>query len=141
MKEKLIADGCASLFQPDSLLPSQFFAALKQKTQAYGERRLMIAILEDAVECFQKHFWATAGRGRQLRAEAEKWILSDDSSWPFSFVNICEVLEIHPQFLRDGLITWKAQQLALRQATLSRRGTKADFGSEPNPLPVVNETS
>jgi len=84
MKEKLItAEAGTSLFQPDLLLPTQFFAALKQKAQACGERRLMVAILEDAVVCFQKHLWATDGRSRQLGAEAERWFLSDDSSWPF----------------------------------------------------------
>ena len=82
MKEKLItAEAGTSLFQPDLLLPAQFFAALKQKAQACGERRLMVAILEDAVVCFQKHLWATDGRSRQLGAEAERWFLSDDSSW------------------------------------------------------------
>jgi hypothetical protein len=124
MKEKLIADAGASLFQPDSLLPAQYFAALRQKAQACGERRLMIAILEDAVECFQKHLWATDSRSRHLRNEAEKWFLSDDASWPFSFVNICEALDIHPLFLRRGLLRWKAQQLARSQAQLSQERAK-----------------
>jgi len=113
-----------TLFQPDSLLPAQFFAALKQKAQANGERRLMVAILVDAVECFQKHLGATDGRGRQLSTEAERWFLSDDSSWPFSFVNICEALDIHPPFLRRGLLRWKAQQVAQRQIASSRAATK-----------------
>jgi hypothetical protein len=115
MKEKLIADAGASLFQPDSLLPAQFFAALKQKAHACGERRLMVAILEDAVDCFQKHILAMDHRSRHLCVEAEKWFLSDDDSWPFSFVNICHALDLHPGFLRRGLLTWKARQLARRQ--------------------------
>lgn len=114
-----------TLFQPDSLLPAQFFAALKQKAQANGERRLMVAILADAVECFQKHLGATDGRGRQLCAEAERWFLSDDSSWPFSFVNICEALDIHPSFLRRGLLRWKAQQVGRGQVVPSRAATKS----------------
>lgn len=113
-----------TLFQPDSLLPAQFFAALKQKAQANGERRLMVAILVDAVECFQKHLGAADGRGRQLCTEAERWFLSDDSSWPFSFVNICEALDIHPPFLRRGLLRWKAQQVAQRQIVPSRTAAK-----------------
>ncbi|MBI3301067.1 MAG: hypothetical protein HYZ72_03170 [Deltaproteobacteria bacterium] len=131
MKDKLIADVAASLFQPDSLLPAQFFAALKQKARACGERRLMVAILEDAVECFQKHLWATDNRSRQLRAEAERWFLSDDDSWPFSFVSICDALDLHPAFLRRGLLAWKAQQLARRQAGLSYAGTGPVFHPEP----------
>jgi hypothetical protein len=116
MKEKLSVDAGISLFQPDSLLPSQFFAALKEKS--HGERRLMVAILEDAVDCFQKYLWATDNRSRHLRTEAEKWFLSDDDSWPFSFVNICLALDLHPGFLRRGLLEWKARQLTSRQSKL-----------------------
>ncbi|MEW6298955.1 MAG: hypothetical protein AB1671_14665 [Thermodesulfobacteriota bacterium] len=112
MKDKIHADGLPTLFQPETLLPTQFFAALGQKAHAQGERRLMVAVLEDALECFQKHFWATDSRGRQLCADAERWLLSDDTSWLFSFVNICHTLGIHPLFLRRGLAQWKAQQLA-----------------------------
>ena len=124
IKEKLIAEAGASLFQPDSLLPAQFFAALKQKEHACGERRLMVAILEDAVDCFQKYLWATDNRSRHLRTEAENWLLSDDDSWPFSFVNICHALDLHPEFLRRGLLEWKARQFARRQS-------KAHYGETP----------
>jgi len=116
MKEKLIADAGASLFQPDSLLPAQFFAALEQKTHACGERRLMLAILEDAVDCFQKYLWATDNRSRHLQAEAERWFLSDEDNWPFSFINIYHALDLHPGFLRRGLVEWKARQLARHQS-------------------------
>lgn len=115
MKERLVNEAAISLFQPDSLLPAQFFAALKQKAQACGERRLMVAILEDAVDCFQKYLGATDNRSRHLGAEAEKWFLSDDESWPFSFVNVCQALDLHPGFLRRGLLTWKDRHCARRQ--------------------------
>ncbi|HJY79537.1 MAG TPA: hypothetical protein VKK81_00410 [Candidatus Binatia bacterium] len=123
MKEKLIADAGISLFQPDSLLPSQFFVALKHKAHACGEHRLMLAILEDAVDCFQKYMWATDSRSRHLGTEAEKWFLSEDDSWPFSFVNICHALDLHPEFLRRGLLEWKARQLARHQSKLRYSGT------------------
>jgi hypothetical protein len=99
----------------------QFFAGLKRKAQADGERRLMLAILEDAVDCFQKYAMVKDGRGRQLFAEAEQWFLSDDRRWPFSFVNVCEALEIQPQFLRRGLLSWKSRQLAQREPVLSQQ--------------------
>src|SRR5262245_42272508 len=129
MKEKLIAEAGTSLFQPDSLLPAQFFAALKQKEHACGERRLMVAILEDAVDCFQKYLWATDNRSRHLRTEAENWVLSDDDSWPFSFVNICHTLDLHPGFLRRGLLEWKARQFAQRQSKTHYGETTSVLGS------------
>jgi hypothetical protein len=125
IKEKLIAEAGASLFQPDSLLPAQFFDTIKQKAHACGERRLMVAILEDAVDCFQKYLWATDNRSRHLWTEAETWFLSDDDSWPFSFVNICHALDLHPEFLRRGLLEWKARQFARRQSKVRYAETAA----------------
>jgi hypothetical protein len=125
MKETFIADRGLRLFEPDTLLPVQFFLTLKNRAQADGQRRLMVAVLADAIECFQKYIVVTDGRGRQLGAEAERWFLSDDNSWPFSFVNICEVLDIHPPFLRGGLLKWKAQQMTQPRPPSGRFATGA----------------
>lgn len=138
MKEKLIAEAGASLFQPDFLLPAQFFATIKQKAYACGERRLMVAILEDAVDCFQKYLWATDNRSRHLWTEAEKWFLSDDDSWPFSFVNICHALDLHPEFLRRGLLEWKARQFDRHQSKVRYAETAAVLnGSAASDLPRI----
>jgi hypothetical protein len=123
MKERSVVDAGTTLFQPDSLLPVQFFTALKQRSQACGERRLMAAILEDAIDCFQKYLWAKDNRSRNLRLEAESWFLSDDDSWPFSFINVCHALDLEPDFIRRGLITWKERQLARRAVVASSEGT------------------
>jgi hypothetical protein len=123
MKERSVVEVGTTLFQPDSLLPSQFFTALKQRSQACGERRLMGAILEDAVDCFQKYLWAKDNRSRNLRLEAESWFLSDDDSWPFSFINVCHALDLEPDFIRRGLMQWKEQQLARRAMVASGVGT------------------
>ena len=112
MQQMSLIDGAASIFEPSTLLPSHFFASLRQKAEADGERRLMFAILEDAIECFQKHLLAEENKRRQLHIDAELWFLEDDPNWLFSFVNICDVFEIHPVFLRRGLLAWKTKQLA-----------------------------
>ena len=130
MRDRLVADKALALFQPDLLMPAQFFASLKHKAHGNGERRLMAAILADAIECFQKNVAATDGRGRQLCNEAERWFLSDDGSWLYSFVNICEALDIHPLFLRQGLLKWKTQKLAHYQSVPHQKGTKPVRGVE-----------
>lgn len=111
MKDQRVADGGAGVFQPDFLLPLQFFTGTRGKGYAEGERRLMLAILEDAVGCFQKHLGTKESRGRLLCSDAEEWFMSDDRSWLFSFVNVCEVLGLQPDFIRQGLQNWKAKQL------------------------------
>ena len=131
-----VADAGASLFQPDSLLPAQFFASLKQRSQACGERRLMAAILEDAVDCFQKYLWAKDNRSRNLRLEAENWFISDDDSWPFSFLNVCHALDLEPGFLRRGLLEWKERQLARRAVLAESVGTSPLVPSQKEPSPT-----
>ncbi|HUE30100.1 MAG TPA: hypothetical protein VMR79_04455, partial [Verrucomicrobiae bacterium] len=73
------------------VMPSQFFAE-DGDGPAPGERRLMRAVLKDALALLFKYDAARDPRGRRLRAEAQLWIESDEASWPFSFVNVCEAL-------------------------------------------------
>jgi hypothetical protein len=128
MKDQRVADGGAGVFQPDFLLPLQFFTGTRGKGYAEGERRLMLAILEDAVDCFQKYLGTKESRGRLLCSDAEEWILSDDRSWLFSFVNVCEVLGLQPDFIRQGLLNWKAKQL---ETALTPKSMVAETPSRP----------
>ncbi|GIW44532.1 MAG: hypothetical protein KatS3mg077_1814 [Candidatus Binatia bacterium] len=105
-------DNLTHLLQPDSLLPAQYFAALRRRLEHEPERCLVVALLQDAVECFQKHLFARDRKKRQLFRDAEEWISSTDRTWPFSFENVCEQLELDPEYIRKGLFAWKAAQLA-----------------------------
>jgi hypothetical protein len=97
-----------SLFEPDTLLPTQFFAHFKGRgAQIRGEKRLMLAVLEDAVDCYQKYAFARDPRGQELFAEAEEWLFSSDNSWVFACENICETLEVNPDYVRRGLQEWR----------------------------------
>ena len=71
----------------------------------------MLAVLEDAIACFQKYLLAKDGKGKVLFLEAEEWILDEDTDWLFSFANVCEMLGFEPSYLRDGLMHWKAEKL------------------------------
>lgn len=111
MPDIIVSDTFAHLLQPDTLLPSQYYAALKRKATHEPERRLAIAVLQDAVDCFQKHLRARDRKARQLFVEAEEWIASEDRSWPFSFENICDLLQINAAYLRRGLLMWRERAL------------------------------
>jgi len=111
MRNQVVSDTFTHLLQPDTLLPSQYYAALKRKGAHEPERRLAIAVLQDAVDCFQKHLRARDRKARELFLDAGEWIASVDRSWPFSFENICDLLQINAEYLRRGLLAWKERQL------------------------------
>ena len=103
-------DRYAGFLQPDAILPAQFFQSLRSKGQFDGERRLMIAVLEDAVNCFMKQLHATDSKARQLFLDAEEWIAAEDRTWFFAFENVCETLDLSPEYVREGLFKWRAAE-------------------------------
>ncbi len=124
MRDHSVGDSSSQLFQPDTVLPSQFFQALRRKSKQEAERRLVIAILQDAIECYQKHAFARDPKAQQLFRDAEEWIMSEDREYFFSFENVCELLGLEPEFLRRGLQAWRAHQR--RPPEAPRRGPDAD---------------
>ncbi len=97
------------MFEPDTLLPEQYFTLLGRKP-LQGEKRLLLAMLEDAVHCFQTYLLAKKPHERRLFQEAEEWIDSTDALWFFSFENICDVIGINPSRMREALKAWKEEQ-------------------------------
>lgn len=83
------------------------------------ERALMVAVLTDALSC-------ASATDSALAAPAHAWITSDDRAWPYSFRNICEVLDLNPAVLRAAL----PAAIARVQAARERR-------ARPMPSPTV----
>jgi len=104
-------DRIASLFQPDTLLTEQYLETHRRKTHLEPEIRLMLAVLEDAVSCFQKYVTAQRPKEKVLFRDAEEWFLEKDSDSIYSFENICESLGLDPDYLRKGLVQWKEGQV------------------------------
>jgi hypothetical protein len=98
--------------EPETILPSQFFERFQIDASLQPEKRLMLAVLEDAVGTFQKFATASGRRGRRLFAEAEEWFSSEDTAWPFAFRNICQALSLEPSYIRSGLRRWRSDQEA-----------------------------
>ena len=80
---------------------------LSKKSIREGEQKLMLAVLENATEDFQKYVLAKDKKGKRLFDEAEEWILATHSDSLFSFENICEILRLDPGYVRNGLRRWK----------------------------------
>jgi hypothetical protein len=107
-------DRIASLFQPDTLLSAQYFDNMRRRTLLEPEKRLMLAVLEDAVDCFQENLSAEGGRRKMLFDDAEQWIRAKDGDWVFSFDHICEALGFNPAYVRQGLLRWQEKNRSKR---------------------------
>jgi len=68
------------------------------------ERRLMLAVLEDAIDAYLDNVGAPRGNRRVRFNEAASWFRSNDTEWPFSFVCICDALGIDPALIRRMLV-------------------------------------
>jgi len=101
-----------SIFVPDVITPEQFYDSRHDDGEIAPVKRLMMAVLEDALRCFQNNSNARSGPRKRLFAEAERWLCAETGDGPFSFDTVCETLGIEPDFLRGGLRQWRDQQLA-----------------------------
>jgi len=75
-------------------------------------QHLMLAVLADAVHCYQEHFRARDRRGQRLFDEAAGWLMATDREYVFSFEGICDALGFDADYLRAGLRTWRIRELS-----------------------------
>ncbi|HWH76644.1 MAG TPA: hypothetical protein VNT76_04705 [Candidatus Binatus sp.] len=97
-------DFLARILEPDIFLPSQFYGAGGLSRKLEGEKRLMIAILKDAVECLEKYRDARSSSGRINYQNAIDWVEDSSTDWLFSFTNICDLLGFDPHYMREVLL-------------------------------------
>jgi hypothetical protein len=78
------------------------------------EKKSSCSVLTHAVDYFQKHVLARNDSGKKLFQEAEEWFLETNADWLFSFENICKTVQLHPDYVRCGLLSRKEAQLKAR---------------------------
>jgi hypothetical protein len=99
----------AELSPPESLArPSLRRAA---DVPELPERRLMAAVLRDALGVFERHLLEWDSPGRRRFEETAAWFASDDLAWPFSFRNICQELALDAEAIRARLQRWRRRRL------------------------------
>jgi hypothetical protein len=67
-------------------------------------RELASGILKQAAQDLRRFHGATSAIERELYRDAYRWVMSDDCSWPCSFLNICQLLKLAPEILRQDLL-------------------------------------
>ena len=104
---RIAEDQSASLFGPDTLVPAQYFDRVGTDAAFQPEKRLMLAVLEEAIATFQRHAIGHTRRSQRLVEDVEEWVSGASGEWPFSFDNICGALDLDADYLRAGMMRWK----------------------------------
>ncbi len=103
-------------FEPDFLVPVQFFDLTRRRSTLDGETRLVFAVLEDAVRCYVKTVDSARRCDREQFDEVQRWFNAEAGiRSPFSFEYVCDVLGIEPMALRARLGLLSVNDLPTKQ--------------------------
>ena len=69
-----------------------------------SRRDLADGILKQAALDLRRFHGATSAVEREFYLDAHRWVTSDDSSWPFSFLNVCHTLNLAPETVREQML-------------------------------------
>ncbi len=94
------ASHASDIFAAEIMLPVQFFSP---HCTELPEKRLMLAVLEDAVLTLRRHAGDRGMKAQRSVREIEQWVEACNRDWPFSFENICSALNFDPSVMRRGL--------------------------------------
>lgn len=75
-------------------------AAVKRNSSSSNHRRLMLAILNEALQTYANGLTSRAVAKRSDAYQVEMWTASDRTDWPCAFVNVCDVLGVDPDYVR-----------------------------------------
>jgi|SRR5688572_14620329 hypothetical protein len=88
---------------PVALLPAQYFDLAPGRHLPTGVRKLLVAILDDAINAYRKNAGAVTRDRRRVHLQARRWLMSDDRTWVFSFLRVTEALGIDAHRVRRAL--------------------------------------
>src|SRR6266581_3839662 len=78
--------------------------AVEDYTSWTNQKDLAAGILKQATLDLRRFHGATSGLERELYLDAYRWVISDDCSWPFSFLNVCQALNLAPETVREEVL-------------------------------------
>ncbi len=78
--------------------------AANDYTSETSQKDLAAGVLKQAAQDLRRFNSATSAVERELYLDAYSWLISDDSSWPFSFLNVCQLLNLTPDMVRQELV-------------------------------------
>jgi hypothetical protein len=90
--------------ESDNARSAHFFIPSPEPPEATPEKGLAAGVLKQAAHDLRRFRSATKGVKRELYLDAYSWITGNDFSWPYSFVNVCELLDVCPDAIRTELL-------------------------------------
>ena len=69
-----------------------------------SRRDLAAGILKQAALDLRRFHGPTSAVEREFYLDAHRWVTSDDCNWPFSFLNVCQVLNLAPETVREEVL-------------------------------------
>jgi len=83
---------------------AHFSAPPAESTPPTAEKGLAIGVLKQAAYDLRRYRTATKAVHRELYLDAHSWVTAYDSSWPYSFMNVCKLLDVCPEMVRTDLL-------------------------------------
>src|SRR5438128_6315597 len=94
----------AFLAASDNARSAHFLTPPPEAPAVTPEKDLAAGVLKQAAHDLRRFRAATAGTKRELYLDAYTWITANDFSWPYSFMNVCKLLELCPDVVRTELL-------------------------------------
>lgn len=69
-----------------------------------GNREMAAGVFKQAKQDLRLFHRARIPRERELYSDAYSWVISEDAEWPFSFRNVCQLLDLSPEETRQELL-------------------------------------
>ena len=69
-----------------------------------SRKELAAGILKQAALDLRRFHGANSAVEREFYLDAYRWVTSDDCSWPFSFLNVCQTLKLAPGTVREEVL-------------------------------------
>ncbi len=95
----------------DARLDVEYVDQICRNQYDEGEKKLMLAVLQEALNNFVQFLPARDAAGQEQFREVEEWFWGKDGEWLFSFNNIAESLGISSTYFLDGLMRLKRNRL------------------------------
>ena len=70
-----------------------------------SQKDLATGVLKLAKQDLRRFYGATSAVEQEIYLDAYRWVRSNDSSWPFSFLNVCQLLNLTPETVREELLS------------------------------------